>query len=194
MGLAVEPGRMARRPNGMIRRTTAFAAGATLAILLTVAGPVARVHACSCMELQPGNALAMADFAFEGVVIGSVSGAPPAIDGLDQVRYSFAVQKMLKGRGVDTVDVATAGSSAACGTEFSAGQQWRVFATGGPGSWTTGLCSGNELLAERASIPTVGEVPTGPPPAGLLVALGASALVALVSIWAFTRRGRGQSV
>jgi hypothetical protein len=191
---ATEPGPMSGRPNGMIRRTTALAAGATLAILLTVAGPVSRAYACSCMELQPGQALAMADLAFEGVVIGAAGDGPAAIDGFDQVRYSFVVQKVLKGRGVDTIEVESAGNSAACGMEFSAGQQWRVFAAGGPGAWTTGLCSGNELLSERVPIPPLGEEPSGPPPAGLLIALGASALVALVSIWAFTRRGRGQSV
>jgi hypothetical protein len=181
---------MSGRPNGMIRRTTSLAAGATLAILLTAAGPISRVHACSCMELQPGEAVAMADLAFEGVVVGTVGGAPAPVDGFDQVRYSFVVQKVLKGRGVDTIELETAGNSAACGTEFGAGQQWRVFAVGGPGAWSTGLCSGNELLSERVPIPPLVEQPPGPPPAGLLVALGASALVALVSIWAFTRRGR----
>ena len=185
---------MPGRPSRMIRRTSAFAAGTALAILLIAAGPISRVHACSCMELQPGQALAMADLAFEGVVLGA-SGAPAVIDGFDQVRYSFAVQTMMKGRGVDTIELETAGNSAACGVEFSAGQLWRVYAAGGPGAWATSLCSGNELLSEQAPIPTVNEEAPGPaPPAGLLIALGATGLVALVSLWAFTRRGRGESV
>lgn len=174
----------------MIHRTAALAAGAALAVVLTVVGPISRAYACSCVQLGPGQALEFADLAFEGVVLGVSSGGPAPIDGFDQVRYSFAVQTMLKGRGVDTIELETAGSGAACGTEFSAGQLWRVYAAGGPGAWSTGLCSGNELLAERAPIPPLEEEPPGPPPAGLLVALGASAVVAGVSLWAFTRRGR----
>lgn len=177
----------------MIRRTAALAAGATLAALLILVGPISRAYACSCVQLEPGQALEFADVAFEGVVLGVSGGAPAPIDGLDVVRYSFAVQTMLKGRGVDTIELETTSSGAACGTEFSAGQLWRVYAAGEPGAWGTGLCSGNELLAERAPIPPLVEESPGPPPAGVLVALGASALVAGVSIWAFTRRSRGPS-
>jgi hypothetical protein len=37
-------------------------------------------------------------------------------------------------------------------------------------------------------IPSAGGGDTGPPPAGLLIALGAATLVGMVSILAFTRR------
>lgn len=72
-------------------------------------------------------------------------------------------------------------------------QRWRIYAYSDDAHLGTGICSGNELLAEGVPIPDVGDQEPGPPPAGLLIILGASALVGLGSILAFTRRGRGAS-
>jgi hypothetical protein len=190
---ATEPVPMPGRPIGMIRRTTALAAGATLAILLTVAGPISRAYACSCMELQPGQALANADVAFVGVVAGvrDPSGGNPLGSG-DPITYSFVVQDVLKqGAAIPAVaQVSSTRDGASCGQTFAVGQRWRLFAYRNGGSLSTGICSGNELLAERVPIPSVEEADPEPPPPGVLVALGAAALVGLVSVWAFTRRGR----
>ena len=115
---------------------------------------------------------------------------------LDPVRYTFVIEETLKGSLATTVVLASNHDNGAnCGFDFAVAQRWRVFAYGdGAGGLTTSSCSGNELLAERVAIPSVGEGDHGPPPAGLLIALGAAAIVTLSSVWAFTRRGRGQSV
>jgi hypothetical protein len=189
-----EPGPTSGRPYRMIRRTTALAAGATLAILLTVAGPISHAHACSCMELQPGQALQNADVAFVGVVASArdPSGGNPIVGSGDPIRYTFVVQEVLK-QGVApaaTVEITSARDGASCGQTFAVAQRWRLYAYRDGATLSTGICSGNELLAERVPVPVVGSPEGGPPPLGLLVALGASTLVAAVSLWAFTRRGR----
>lgn len=178
----------------MMRRSSALTAGAMLAILLTVAGPISRAHACSCMELQPGQALANADLAFVGVVASArdPSGGNPMVGSGDPILYTFVVQEVMK-KGVATaatVQVSSARDGASCGQTFAVAQQWRLFAYRDGTNLSTGICSGNELLAERVPVPVVEGPESGPPPLGLLVALGASALVALVSLWGFTRRGR----
>ena len=185
---------MSGRPYGMIRRTSALAVGATLAILLTVAGPISRAHACSCMELQPGQALEHADVAFVGVVASArdPSGGNPVVGSMDPIHYTFVVQEVMK-QGVPTaatVKVTSARDGASCGQTFAVAQRWRLYAYRDGAGLSTGICSGNELLAERVPVPVIGSPEDGPPPLGLLIALGASALVAMVSLWAFTRRGR----
>jgi hypothetical protein len=181
----------------MTVRALPLTAAAVLAVMLVMAGPVARAHACTCMPLEPGQALQNAEIAFVGVVAGvrDPSAGNPMIDTLDPVFYTFAVQEVLKqGGGVPAVvEVGSARSGASCGQEFALHQRWRLFAYSDGGSLSTGSCSGNELLAEGVPIPDVGDRDPGPPPAGLLIILGASTLVGVVSILAFTRRGRGAS-
>ena len=78
----------------------------------------------------------------------------------------------------------------ACGVTFSPGERWRIYATlpvpGGNPQTTS--CSGDELMGQ-------GGVPV--PSAGSLLTLliAATLVLALVtlSVWAFTRRPRGES-
>lgn len=156
----------------MLRRILAVAAFASL---MTVAAPVTQVLACSCVQMTPELALANADAAWVGVVT--------AAQGNDPVRYTFAVEQMVKGELAVTMDVVSSRSSASCGMEFALAQRWRIYATSGQ----TGLCSGNELLAEGVPTPVP---PSAPPPTGLFVALGGLILVVGISAWAFTRRNR----
>lgn len=173
------------RPDGMLRRILAVAAFANM---MTMAAPVAQVFACSCMQMTPELALSNADAAWVGVVttIGN-AGADPN----DPVRYTFAVEQMTKGELAISVDVRSSRSSAGCGMEFALAQRWRIYAYADENAQLqTGLCSGNELLAEGAPVPA----PTpAPPPTGLLVAIGGVILLTGISIWAFTRRGRSAS-
>ncbi len=159
---------------------------------MTVAGPVTQVLACSCMQMTPAMALAGADVAFVGVVAAVDDPAVgPVVGGGDPLRYTFAVEESMKGGPGVSVDIRSARDSAGCGMEFATGQRWRVFAyTDEAGQLQSGLCSGNELLAEGVPIPS----PTpAPPPIGLLVAIGGAVVVAGISAWAFTRRGRSAS-
>jgi hypothetical protein len=137
------------------------------------------------MQMTPQLALANADVAWVGVVTSV--GEP----GSDPARYTFAVEQMTKGELAISVDVRSSRSSAGCGMEFALAQRWRIYAYADENAQLqTGLCSGNELLAEGAPVPA----PTpAPPPTGLLVAIGGVILLTGISIWAFTRRGRSAS-
>ena len=171
------------RPSGMLRRLLTVAAFSTL---VTVAAPVTQVFACSCVQLGPGQALQNADVAWVGVV----TAVDNAGLGNDPVRYTFAVETTLKGQLGATIDVHSSPSSASCGQEFRVAQRWRVFAFADESRLLqTGLCSGDELLAEGVA-PT--PRPTGPP-TGLIVGIAGIVVVAGISGWAFTRRARSAS-
>lgn len=181
----------------MVNRMLRLISVALLAGLFAVAAPIGRVYACSCAMMGPAEQLASADAAFVGVV--AALEEPPSLQpelGLDPVRYTFVIEEALKGSLATSVVLASNHDNGAnCGFDFAIAQRWRVFAYGdGAGGLTTSSCSGNELLAEGVPIPSVDGGDPGPPPAGLLIALGAAAIVTLSSVWAFTRRGRGQSV
>ena len=185
----VEPIGPDSRPTGMLRRILAVVAFSSL---VTVAAPVTQVLACSCIQLAEGQALANADAAWVGVVtaVDNPNTAQPD-QGPDPVRYTFAVEEMLKGELAISIDVRSQVSSASCGQEFALAQRWRVFAFADEkGQLQTGLCSGDELLGEGVPAPT--PTPAGPPTA-LLVAIGAMIALAAISAWAFTRRGRAAS-
>jgi hypothetical protein len=176
IGAMAEPIDRGPRPTGMLRRILAVAAFATL---MAVAAPVTEVLACSCVQMTPEQALMNADAAWVGVVT--------AADGNDPVRYTFAVEQMVKGELAITVDVVSSRSGASCGMEFALAQRWRIYAKNGQ----TGLCSGNELLGERVPVPAPAHTT---PPTGLYVVAGGLILLAVLSAWALTHRHRSTSV
>ena len=186
IGAMAEPMAGAARPSGMLRR---FMAVAVLTTLVTVAAPTARVFACSCIQMTPVIALANADVAFVGVVAAiDDPNSGPLVGSGDALRYTFALEQTLKGSPALSADVLSARSSGGCGMEFAAAQRWRVYAiTDEAGRLQTGLCSGNELLAENAPLPAA--TPAAPP-AALLLAVAAVILLLAVSAVAFTRRQR----
>jgi drug/metabolite transporter (DMT)-like permease len=78
------------------------------------------------------------------------------------------------------------------------GQRWRVYTSrldGGGGPLYSGLCSGNQLLAESVEIPALPARDEEDPsrqdsvPLGVLLAIGAAALLAVASALAFRRGG-----
>ena len=168
-----------------------FLAGALFATLITLA-PTAQVFACSCIQMNSALALSNADVAFVGVVATvDDPGGGPLVGSGDMLRYAFAVEQTLKGEAQTAFEVLSARSSASCGMEFAAAQRWRIYAYADEtGKLQTGLCSGNELLAEGVPIPPIQSPPPAPPPAALLVAIGTLIVVAGISGWAFTRRSR----
>jgi len=186
IGAMAEPIAFPLRPTGMLRRLLSLAVFTTL---VTLAAPTAHVFACSCMRTTPAQALVNADFAFVGVVAAiDDPGSGPLVGSGDALRYTFAVEETLKGALAVSVDVQSARSSASCGMEFAAAQRWRVFAYADEaGQCQSGLCSGNQLLAESAPIPAA---TPAPPPVALLLAIGALIALAGISALAFTRRAR----
>lgn len=174
----------------MLRRILAVAAFSSL---VTVAAPVTRVLACSCIQLAPGDALANADVAFVGVVVEAKDPAAgnPIIGSADPILYTFAIEETLKSIGAPQVNLSSARDGASCGMTFALAQRWRIYAyADGSGGLGTGICSGNELLAEGVPIPAP---EPAAPPVGVLIAGGALLLVLAVSALAFTRRGRAAS-
>jgi hypothetical protein len=159
-------------------------AGAALALL-----PAQRASACRCVERSEAEALAGADVVFEGVVADGEAEVFLQNIGVGDTRFTFAVQNVIKGEPLaPRIHVSTAGNGAACGAGFAVAQRWRVHASGDTARLTSSLCSGNQLLAERAPIPQPPTAaPTGVIPAAVLVALGVVGLLVLASLLAFRR-------
>jgi hypothetical protein len=172
------------RPGVMLRRLASLS---FLVSLLTLAAPTAIVFACSCMQFTPAMALANADVAFVGVVASiDDPGSGPLVGSGDQLRYTFAVEQTLKGAPAVSLDIGSSRSSASCGQEFASAQRWRVFAYADEaGGLQTGLCSGNEMLAENAPLPPMSPAPV---PTALLLAIGAAVALAGISAVIFLRR------
>jgi hypothetical protein len=182
-----EPNGLGARPARMVRR---FLALTFLVMLLTVAAPVTQVLACSCAQTTPDEALNNARFAFVGVVAAiDDPSIGPLVGTGDPLQYTFAVEQTLKGELGERIRVFSAREGASCGQEFALAQRWRVYAyVDEEGRLGSGLCSGNELLAEGAPIPPASPTPLTLPPVAVLVALGVALVVAGFSVWAFTRQ------
>lgn len=169
----------------MAIRLTRLLGALALVLLVSAVAPIARVYACSCIQMTPELALANATVAFVGVVAAIDPPAAQPELSIDPVNYTFAVEKMLKGGKAAQIVVGSESSGAACGMTFGLAQRWRIYAyADGSVSLATGICSGNELLAEDAPIPAP---EPAPPPLGIFIAGGAVLAVLGVSAWAFTR-------
>ena len=150
------------------------------------------------------EALAAAVVAFEGVVAaGPQQLAGQWEAGFADVAFTFAVEKTIKGGPLpERLHIATSANGASCGAGFAVGQRWRVYTSlleGGGGPLYSGLCSGNQLLAESVEIPALpasgGGNPSGQDsvPVGVVLAIGVAALLAVASALAFRRGGVGRS-
>jgi len=176
----------------MTRRLTHLLTALSLAMLLAGVAPISRVFACSCMQLQPGEALAMSTVAFTGVVaeIDEPTGVDPTVSSLDPLIYTFVVEESLKGEPGETVLLESARSSASCGMEFAIGERWTVYASVAESRrLTSGLCSGNEMLADGVPVPQIPTDDAGIPMQLLLVG-GVVVAVAAASAFIFLRRPR----
>lgn len=158
-----------------------------------------RVAACSCMQLQPGQAQALADAVFIGSVVrvDDPTAGNPIVSTGDPVTYTFAVEETRKGLPLPQQQVTSSRDGASCGAGFTLGQRWVVYANAPSGERLhSGLCSGNELRGDAAPQPA----PSAADPDGLgagaalpvaLVGLAALAAVA-ASAWALKRRDRAR--
>ena len=90
------------------------------------------------MATDEAGHTANADAVFEGVATSMKVVAGP------QHEYTFQVDRTIKGSVANPQTVRTSDNSAACGTTFTSGQAYRVFAhRQEDGRLSTGLCSGN---------------------------------------------------
>ena len=115
--------------------------------LATVAVPIATVHACSCIEMQPAAAVEFADVAFVGTVADAEPGGQDPMMGAPLVRYAFEVERASEEIGpVIEVVALDDGGGASCGFTFGPGERWFVAAMSEGGSLQSNLCSGNLKL------------------------------------------------
>lgn len=122
-----------------------------LAIVLAagVAGATtSTVLACSCVGYTAEEAFDAADVVVVGVVVGRDDpsfGLPLTSTG-DPVRYTLAVEEVLKGDAGAQVEIVTAREEVSCGLEMAIGQRWRLHAYR-DGELHANYCGGSELLS-----------------------------------------------
>lgn len=105
---------------------------------------------CSILAPVPGAPIT-SDVAFAGTVTGDTGGSP----GAEPRTFTLRVDAVLRGDVGGTVEVRTAGSSAACGVELAGGKRYLVFADRGDGgTLTTSLASGGRELGPRDTVDT----------------------------------------
>lgn len=176
----------------------------TLAIGLASV-PVVAVHACSCAFLGYPEAIGEADLAFVGTVIDADEPDRDAFaGGLAEVAYAIDVERA-KSPTPNPVTVHThLGDGANCGLDLNVGERWLVIASAASGRPETNLCTGttpydgmdpetramvDPLLTETAA--PVEESPPEEsmtlPPTPALALIGATLLIAAVSVAAFRR-------
>ncbi|MGH3137971.1 MAG: hypothetical protein ACRDPV_15915 [Gaiellaceae bacterium] len=132
--------------------------------MLTVASLAAAVEparACSCIPPDPRSYLEKADGAFVGRLVSRREA--------DQGRavLTFSVERAVKGKIGDTVEVTTANNGAACGIETSVGRRIGLFLMRERDGWVGHLCwqvDPADLLA-AAALPA----PNGKGPVALFV-------------------------
>jgi hypothetical protein len=133
-------------------------------LVLTTAALAAAVEparACSCIQPDPWSILPKADGAFVGRLVDRQDV------GEGRVVLVFDVERAVKGKIGDTVEVATANNGAACGIETSVGQRTGLFLVREGGRWFGHMCwqvEPEDLLA-AAALPA----PNGRGPIALFV-------------------------
>ena len=157
---------------------------AASAALAATAGPA---YACSCAPPDPRSLLGQADGAFVGRLVGRQE--------LDagRARFTFEVERSLKGALGATVDVESASDGAACGIETPIGSRIGLFVERRDGRWTSSLCwqvTPEDLLAAARPLPP----PNGRGPTAVLVSgrFGPARLLALDALGRTLAYGRGK--
>ena len=151
-------------------------AGGLLLLALLTAVQADCVYACSCLPPgPPDQALGAWAAVFSGKVatIGRGQAAGPS----DAVQVTFAVARVWKGPEEATIAVHTAGSSASCGVEFVAGQEYLVYAQTVEGRLEASLCSRTTQLTmagEDLTVLGAGRAPASAPGGGTSAPLPAS--------------------
>ncbi len=185
---------------------------AGLALTLAVGWlPIGVVHACSCAGLGGPVDVAIqaardASVAFTGTVVGTRPVAPAPNDFGPMVAYAFEVDhasdevdRMVEVHALDD------GGGASCGFTFGVGEAWFVTASVADGALQTGLCNGNQRLAELPAddIERLEEVLPQTPVAKEAAAAegwqipwaligGATGLLAVVAVTVFAFRGESR--
>lgn len=163
--------------------------------------PSGRAAACDCALLDLTEAVADADVAVVGTLVGQ---SEPAIDpvllapGADQ-RWTWQLERSRDPiAGAELTILAPMNDGANCGVSFGLQERWLVLAHDDGGALRTNSCLPNRLLTEaepevQAIVATLQPVEDVGREAGLTIpapVLGMAAVVAVigaVSLWAFRR-------
>ena len=182
-----------------MRRAMRLLRAVAVAVLLTSV-PIATVSACSCAFLGYPEAIASADVAFVGTVVGA--DEPAVLNGLPEATYAFDVERGTQPVASPFTVRSVVGDGANCGLDIDVGQRWLVLASMEGGVPTTNLCSGSTpfeglddatraqidpLLTEEATVGEPAEEGLPLPPGPVLAIVGVLALVVIVSAVAFRR-------
>ena len=182
---------------------------AALALTLAVGWvQVGVVRACSCAG--PGGPVDVAiqaardaNVAFTGTVVGTRPAAPDPNGFGPMVAYAFEVDHASdEVDGTIEVHALDDGGGASCGFTFAMGEAWFVSASLADGRLQTGLCNGNQRLADlhldeveriEGVLPQTPAADAAASPGGWQVpwALigGAAALIAAVAVTVLAFRG-----
>lgn len=122
----------------------------TLLLAVPVVLGAGSVPALPCSILAP---IPGAPITADVAVAGTVTGDTGPSGGADPRTYTLRVDTVLRGDAGQTLEVRTAGSSAACGVEFTRGKRYLVFASRDDGGvLSTSLASGDRELAAGADV------------------------------------------
>ena len=146
---------------GVSRSVRALAFCVVVLTVASLAAAVEPARACSCIPPDPWSYLAKADGAFVGRLVSRRE------TGDGRASLLFNVERAVKGKIGDTVEVETANNGAACGIETSVGRRIGLFLVRERDAWTGHLCwqvEPEDLLA-AASLPA----PNGRGPVALFV-------------------------
>jgi hypothetical protein len=188
-----------------------FRVGRLIALIALACGlcvvPIRQVAACDCAMRELPQAIAEAEVAIIGTLAGAGAAAVGPGGPAEPAEYVWAVERARDPMSAVTIVVdAWPDDGANCGTSFVADERWLVLAYSAEGRLETNGCMGNlrldaaapdivELVESQVAVavaPGASAERGGPPPAPLLVAIGALAVVAIISVLAFRRPGSGR--
>jgi hypothetical protein len=104
--------------------------------------------ACSCATLSSKMKLRHADAVFRGRAIAQrdLKAGAKQRSSADPISWTFAVERVLKGRVSRRQKVQSPSSEASCGVQFKVGDRYQVYAKRTRGVLSTHLCSGTKPL------------------------------------------------
>lgn len=94
-------------------------------LLFAALGYAPRAYACSCMKLTPSEGFTSSTTVFTGEVTDISKNESTQFGGR---AVTLRVKRLWKGEPKKTIEVHTAGSSAACGYPFKMGETYLVYA------------------------------------------------------------------
>jgi hypothetical protein len=128
-----------------MRRMNRLLAALVLAIGTTWL-PLTTALACSCGFAGYEEAIAAADVAFIGTVVGE--SEPALAQGMETARYAFDVA-LSKAPLPNPFEMdSTFGNGANCGFDMGVGEEWLVIASEWEGRLETNLCTGTTLTED----------------------------------------------